>query len=108
MLVKCKICGKEFEVESKRGRVPQYCSDKCRRKAHTKVTTRNLTNRYRTDDEFRKKRVAANVLGNRRRREARREQAMQELISDIMQANTSDEVRAILEKKTRIKSEYYA
>lgn len=108
MLVKCKICGKEFEVASKRGRVPQYCSDECRRKAHSKVTTRNIVKRYRTDDEFRKKRVAANVLGNRRRRETRREQAMQELISDLMQANTSDEVRAILEKKTRIKSEYYA
>ena len=108
MLVKCKICGKEFEVASKRGRVPYYCSDECRRKAHAKVTTRNITKRYHADDEFRKKRVAANALGNRRRREARREQAMQELIADLMQADTSDEVRAILEKKTRIKSQYYA
>jgi len=108
MLVKCKICGKEFEVEKKRGRVPQFCSEECRRKAHTKVTTRNITNRYHTDDEFRKKRIASNASGNRRRREARREQVMQELIFEVMQANTSDEVRAILEKKTRIKSEYYA
>lgn len=108
MLVKCKICGKEFEVEKGRGRVPQFCSEECRRKAHTKVTTRNIINRYHTDDEFRKKRIASNASGNRRRREARREQAMQELIFEVMQANTSDEVRAILEKKTRIKSEYYA
>lgn len=108
MLVKCKICGKEFEVDKSRGRVPQFCSEECRRKAHTKITTRNIMNRYHTDEEFRKKRVASNVSSNRRRREARREQAMQELVVELMQANTSDEVRAILEKKTRIKSEYYA
>lgn len=108
MLVKCKICGKEFEVDKSRGRVPQFCSEECRRKAHTKITTRNIMNRYHTDEEFRKKRVASNVSSNRRRREARREQVMQELIFEVMQANTSDEVRAILEKKTRIKSEYYA
>lgn len=108
MLVKCKICGKEFEVDKSRGRVPQFCSEECRRRAHTKITTRNIMNRYHTDEEFRKKRVASNVSSNRRRREARREQAMQELVVELMQANTSDEVRAILEKKTRIKSEYYA
>ena len=75
---------------------------------HTTAQTSVAVKRYHADDEFRKKRVAANALGNRRRREARREQAMQELIADLMQANTSDEVRAILEKKTRIKSQYYA
>lgn len=108
MLVKCKICGKEFEVEKKRGRVPQVCSEECRRKAHTKITTRNIANRYRTDEEFRKKRVAANASSNRRRREARKEQAMQELVFELMQANTSDEVRKILDERVRLKSQTYA
>lgn len=108
MLVKCKICGKEFEVEKGRGRVPQFCSEECRRKAHTKVTTRNIINRYHTDEEFRKRRVASNVSSNRRRREARREQALQELVVELMQADTSDEVRRLLEEKTRLKSYLYA
>lgn len=108
MLVKCKICGKEFEVDKSRGRVPQFCSEECRRKAHTKITTRNIMNRYHTDEEFRKKRVASNVSSNRRRREARREQALQELVVELMQADTSDEVRRLLEEKTRLKSYLYA
>ncbi len=108
MLVKCKICGKEFEVDKSRGRVPRFCSEECRRKAHTKTTTRNIMNRYHTDEEFRKKRVASNVSSNRRRREARREQALQELVVELMQADTSDEVRRLLEEKTRLKSYLYA
>lgn len=108
MLVKCKICGKEFEVEKTTGRVSGFCSEECRRKARTKVNTKSLLKRYHNDEEFRKKRIADNVIGNRKRREARKEQAMQELVADLMQADTSDEVRQILDERVRIKSQYYA
>lgn len=108
MLIECKVCGKRFEVERTVGRVSGCCSDACRRKAHTKVNTKSLLKRYHNDEEFRKKRIADNVAGNRKRREARKEQAMQELIADLMSANTSDEVRQILDERVRIKSQYYA
>lgn len=108
MLVKCKICGKEFEVEKTTGRVSGFCSEECRRKARTKVNTKSLLKRYHNDEEFRKKRIADNVIGNRKRREARKEQAMQELCEELYNAKSSGDIRAILEKKVRIKSQYYA
>lgn len=108
MLVKCKVCGKEFEVEKTAGRVSGFCSEECRRKARTKVNTKSLLKRYHNDEEFRKKRIADNVAGNRKRREARKEQAMQELCEELYNAKSSGDIRAILEKKVRIKSQYYA
>lgn len=108
MLVECKVCGKEFEVEKTAGRVSGFCSEECRRKARTKINTKSLLKRYHNDEEFRKKRIADNVAGNRRRREGRKEQAMQELVADLMSADTSDEVRQILDERVRIKSQYYA
>lgn len=103
-MAKCIICGKE--VEGKRENV--YCSDECRAKGHTKSTSKYLTKRYHSDETFRKKRIAMNVEGNRRRRAGRKEQVMQELILQLMQAETADEIRSILEEKTRIKSDLYA
>ena len=108
MLVKCKIWGKECEVEKTAGRVSGFCSEECRRKARTKVNTKSLLKRYHNDEEFRKKRIADNVIGNRKRREARKEQAMQELCEELYNAKSSGDIRAILEKKVRIKSQYYA
>ena len=108
MLVKCKVCGKEFEVEKTAGRVSGFCSEECRRRARTKVNTKSLLKRYHNDEEFRKKRIADNVIGNRKRREARKEQAMQELCEELYNAKSSGDIRAILEKKVRIKSQYYA
>lgn len=108
MLVECKVCGKKFEVEKSAGRVSQFCSEECRRKAHTKINTKSLLKRYHNDEEFRKKRIADNVIGNRKRREARKEQAMQELCEELYNAKSSGDIRAILEKKVRIKSQYYA
>lgn len=108
MLVECKVCGKEFEVEKTAGRVSGFCSEECRRKARTKINTKSLLKRYHNDEEFRKKRIADNVAGNRRRREGRKEQAMQELCEELYNAKSSGDIRAILEKKVRIKSQYYA
>lgn len=108
MLVKCKICGKEFEPKRTAGRRPDFCSEECRRKAHTKKTTRYLNERYKNDEEFRKRRIASNIESNRRKREERKEQAMQELVADLMLADTSDEVRKILDERVRLKSHTYA
>lgn len=108
MLVECKICGKKFEVEKSAGRVSQFCSDECRRKARSKTNTKSIVKRYHNDEAFRKKRIASNVAANRKRREARKEQAMQELVLQLMQAETSEEIRSILDERVRIKSQYYA
>lgn len=107
-MAKCIICGKEIEEKGGKGRKELYCSQECKSKGHTKATTKYLNSRYHTDDEFRKKRIASNAESNRRRREARKEQVMQELIVDLMQADTSDEVRKLLEEKTKLKASYYA
>lgn len=108
MLIKCKICGKEFEAKRAAGRHPNFCSEECRRKAHTKKTTRYLNERYKNDDEFRKKRIASNAASNRRKREERKEQAMNGLVLEIMNAGSVEEVRKILDKNVRLKSHTYA
>jgi hypothetical protein len=108
MLVKCKICGKEFEPKRTAGRRPDFCSEECRRKAHTKKTTRYLNERYKNDEEFRKRRIASNIESNRRKREERKEQAMNGLVLEIMNAGSAEEVRKILDKNVRLKSHTYA
>lgn len=108
MLVECKICGKEFEPKRTAGRRPDFCSEECRRKAHTKKTTRYLNERYKNDEEFRKRRIASNIESNRRKREERKEQAMNGLVLEIMNAGSAEEVRKILDKNVRLKSQTYA
>ena len=107
MLVKCEICGKEFEKEKGRGKAYKYCSDECRKTARTRANTKKMVKRYHGDAEWRARRVKQNVASNRRRRDARKEQAMQQLIADIMQANTAEGVRKILEERVRIKADIY-
>lgn len=102
--MKCVVCGKEFEGDARR----RYCSPECKHVMDVKNSLKSLHRKYHSDEEYRKKRIADNAAGNKRRREARKEQAMQELVRDLILADTSDEVRAILEKRVRIRSEYYA
>jgi endogenous inhibitor of DNA gyrase (YacG/DUF329 family) len=107
MLVKCVICGKEFEKEKGRGKAYKYCSDECRKVARSRANTEKMVERYHGDAEWRAKRVKQNVASNRKRREARKEQAMQELCKELYDAKSSGDIRAILEKKVRIKASIY-
>lgn len=105
--MKCAVCGKEFERTDEWCHF-KFCSEECLKKGRKAVFNKAMRKRYAEDEEFRNARIRKNIESNRRRREARREQVMQELIVDLMQADTSDEVRKILEEKTRIKSKFYA
>ena len=106
----CKICGRSFTYEKTRGggREPGFCSDECRRRARSKTNTKSLLKRYHKDEDFREKRIRENVIGNRRRREARRAQVMDKLVDDLMKAQTPEEIRALLESRVRIRAELYA
>jgi hypothetical protein len=73
-----------------------------------KNSLKSLHRKYHNDEDYRKKRIADNSAGNKRRREARKEQAMQKVIAELMQAETVEEVRNILEENTRLKSTLYA
>lgn len=102
--MKCVVCGKEFEGDVRR----RYCSPECKRVMDVKNSLKSLHRKYHSDEEYRKKRIADNAAGNKRRREARKEQAMQELVRDLILADTSDEVRKILDERVRLKSTLYA
>lgn len=102
--MKCVVCGKEFEGDVRR----RYCSPECKRVMDVKNSLKSLHRKYHSDEEYRKKRIADNAAGNKRRREARKEQAMQELVRDLVLADTSDEVRKILDERVRLKSTLYA
>ena len=102
--MKCVVCGKEFEGDVRR----RYCSPECKHVMDVKNSLKSLHRKYHSDEEYRKKRIADNAAGNKRRREARKEQAMQELVRDLVLADTSDEVRKILDERVRLKSTLYA
>ncbi len=107
-LIKCKECGKEvFLPVSNIGRMPEYCSEICRQKHRTKGTTNYIKKRYKDDAEFRKHRIRQNAAGNKRRRENAKALAMDKLVDDLMAARTKDEVRRLLEKNVRLRSEVY-
>ena len=102
--MKCVVCGKEFDGDVRR----RYCSPECKHVMDVKNSLKSLHRKYHNDEEYRKKRIADNSAGNKRRREARKEQAMQELVRDLVLADTSDEVRKILDERVRLKSTLYA
>ena len=106
----CKTCGKEFEYGDKKGkgRKPGFCSEECRAKAHTKSNTRCMVNRYKNDEEWRKKRIQQNVEGERRRRAERKEKVITEMVAFFASSTDTKAIRKMLEAKARIKSECYA
>ena len=102
--MKCVVCGKEFEGDVRR----RYCSPECKHVMDVKNSLKSLHRKYHSDEDYRKKRIADNSAGNKRRREARREQAMQKVVAELVQAKTAEEIRSILEENTRLKSTLYA
>ena len=102
--MKCVVCGKEFEGDVRR----RYCSPESKHVLDVKNSLKSLHRKYHNDEDYRKKRIADNAAGNKRRREARKEQAMQRVVLQLMQAETAEEIRSILEDNTRLKSTLYA
>lgn len=105
----CKVCGREFEYEYNggKGRKPGFCSEECRAKAHTKINTKCMVKRYKNDEEWRKKRIANNVAGEKRRRAERKEKVITEMVAFFASSTDTRAIRKLLEEKTRVKSEWY-
>ena len=103
----CKVCGKEFEYEPSRGRKPGFCSEECRAKAHTKTNTKSMVKRYHSDEEWRKKRIANNAAGEKRRRAERKEKVITDMVAFFASSTDTRAIRKLLEEKTRVKSECY-
>lgn len=105
----CKVCGKEFEYEYNggKGRKPGFCSEECRAKAHSKINTKCMVKRYKNDEEWRKKRIANNVAGEKRRRAERKEKVITEMVAFFASSTDTRAIRKLLEEKTRVKSECY-
>lgn len=105
----CKVCGKEFEYEYNggKGRKPGFCSEECRAKAHSKINTKCMVKRYKNDEEWRKKRIANNVAGEKRRRAERKEKAITDMVAFFASSTDTRAIRKLLEEKTRVKSECY-
>ena len=104
----CKVCGKEFEYDTARGRDPHFCSDECRAKAHTKTNTKSMVKRYHNDEEWRKQRIKRNAEGEKRRRAERKEKVLNDMVAFFASTTDTKAIRRMLEEKTRIKSECYA
>ena len=106
---RCEGCGREFEYEHNGGRLRKYCSEKCSQR----VKNRNFyekakewrRERYRTDENYRARMLEINNRSSRKRRENANELGIDELVTSIASAKSTDEIRQILEERTRLKSE---
>lgn len=104
----CKMCGKEFAfVKKTKGRRPGFCSPECKKKSRTVRTTAYLTMRYRTDPEFRKRRVRSNVASNKKRREKLKDSELDRIAKTVAAMSDVEEVKAYLAKHMWVKGEFY-
>ncbi len=101
----CKVCGKELPrtITGKYHKSRVYCSDECRKKATAEYISNYTRERYKSDPEFRRHKSELSARCRKRKDAAKKEQRMQELVVDLMQASTSDEVRAILKERVSLR-----
>ena len=104
----CKMCGKKFTFAKKRkGRRPGFCSPECKNKSRTARTTAYLNMRYRTDPDFRKRRVKSNSASNKKRREKLKDSELDRIANAVATMNDAEEIKAYLAKHMRVKGEFY-
>lgn len=105
----CKECGKEFSFpKHTKGKRPIFCSPECKRKAHTARTTAYIAKRYRTDPDFRKRRVQQNAASNKKRREESKDSELDRIANEVATMSDAKEIKTYLAKYMRVKSEFYA
>lgn len=105
----CQACGIEFEYEKKcAGRGRKFCSKKCAEKHfNKKYSNKSRQARFDRDPEYKEMYYKRNADRNKQRIAERKEQMMLQIIDELWGAKDDNEMRAILEKYTRIKSEFY-
>lgn len=104
----CKDCGKEFTYEWAGGRLRQFCSTKCSN--HWRNTHYSLDywkNRAATDADWKKKRLEYNKQLSKRLRIERKAEAFERLVEDLLNAESEEAFRIILEERVRLKSSAY-
>lgn len=104
-MAECVVCGAEFAREKKTGRKQIVCSEECkiiRRREQCKASFHKI---YHNNEAYRNKRKKdmAEVEGNRRRK--KRMEKVDELVNEIMQAETDEERAAILNQKVLLRKE---
>lgn len=100
----CVVCGKEFEAERANTVV---CSEECKKKRKSQQCVSYIQSKYNSDEEYRNSRKQSMAESNRRRRAERKELVMQRLAEDLLNADSIEEVRELLEKNTKLNAELY-
>lgn len=104
----CVNCGKVFqEVKHPRGNKRKFCSDKCRvefRKAYRKEYFRK---RYTEDEEYRKRVMENNSKYLIEKRKVDKAKAIKDAAIDLYNAETLEDILAILDEKFNMKAEVY-
>lgn len=124
-IANCAHCGKEFEQKNTT-RKKKYCSEECRVKAmNAKHSYKSRKARFERDPEYHAQYVAKSnackkrkieedpeyhekLLSHYRQKRAdKKEECVIKLVRELWEAQSESEVRAIVEKYTRIKAEFY-
>lgn len=103
----CASCGNEFTYIRKR-KERKFCSEKCRNRVfNAKNCIKSRYARFERDPEYKKQVIARNNMCRKRSVARRKEAVMTELVDRLTASNDAVEVRAILEKYTRLKATLY-
>lgn len=105
----CAICGKEITAVTSEGiirRNAKYCSDKCRNKARVEYSKKYVRERYKTDEEFRKRRTARTSYNAKLRRDALKADAIERIAKHIRTLDSDEEAAKYLMKTVKVKTEY--
>lgn len=105
----CKECGKHVVYEQTgKGRNRKFCSEQCAIKfANHTYHLEYWKNRYQTDPEWRAKRNTENAKYAKARRDALKEKAIKQFVSQLYYAETEQDIYDILMANFRIKKESY-
>ena len=106
-VVKCEICGKEFEFTKRpRGRNPRYCSTKCRKEGLRLYRMQWRHDKKENDKAYYAKRTEAQALVRKRRYATLKETAILTIVKDVAEAETAEQIREIIEERCRVRQDY--
>lgn len=104
----CVVCGKTFsEIKHPKGNKRKTCSEECKAIRNRNNRLEYFRNRYHNDDEFREKIKTSSVKFMVDKRKKNKADAYDTAIKQLLEAETEEEIRAIIDKKFNMKSEVY-
>lgn len=104
----CVKCGKVFqEIKHPKGNKRKFCSEKCRKEFRKAYRKEYFRKRYAEDEEYRKRVTESNSKYLIEKRKVDKAKAIKDAAIDLYNAETLEDILAILDEKFNMKAEVY-